>query len=85
MPTRFWNFTRRGGICSECVAMLEGSIVLFSMSGSPRGALEGEKRRCRKGKRIFKVDAGYDSLSKDWKQLDFWRTDNISCAACIGE
>lgn len=57
MPTRFWNFKRRGGSCRGfAVARLEGLMVFFSMSDSVEGGEEERRERCfRKGIRILRA------------------------------
>ena len=63
MPTRFWNFKRRGGAWWDIVGRLEGPRVFFSMSGSVERGSEGERERCfRNGVRISEVDAMFDSI-----------------------
>ena len=55
MPTRYWNFNRRGGIPWDTVIGLEDSIVFLSTSDSADGGLEEESERCfrkRKGMRM---------------------------------
>ena len=60
MPTRFWNFRRRGGTCRGFeVAMPEGSMVFFSMSDSVEGGSEERRERCfRKGIRMLRAMVG---------------------------
>lgn len=56
MPTRFWNFKRRGGIWLEFAFMLEGMILFFSISVSVERGSEEERERCfRKGRRILRT------------------------------